>query len=131
MSGHRSTMLLLIKSGADVNTRNWEGNTIMDWIDSWQDETILELVEKKFDHQILEDEKLALEKKREKVLELLTKWEEELPEYVSDADPTPVYADQRESARDERDEIEDLPVPCVDKISSHEEQEQGEAMYAI
>jgi hypothetical protein len=70
-------MLLLIRSGADVNTKNQEGNTIMDWIRNWRDDAILELVKKKFNYQALEDGKLALDQKRERVLELLTKLEEE------------------------------------------------------
>lgn len=93
-------MLLLVRSGADVNTRDQDGETIMNYIELWRDETILELVNKKYDYQILEDEKLALEQKRKRVLELLTKWGEEFPEYNSDADPTPVYADQGESSHD-------------------------------
>lgn len=87
--GHRSTMHILLKAGADVNVKNDEGRTIMDFVDRWQDETLLALVEAKY-----EDDSVAtaimLKEKRGRIRTLLEvaqegspKQEEALPPYTS------------------------------------------------
>jgi hypothetical protein len=72
--GHRSTMILLIENGADVNLMNGEGRSIMDYFEIWKDEEIIELLEKKFNYQAAEVERQLKAQRRQDVLQLLEEW---------------------------------------------------------
>jgi hypothetical protein len=65
-------MLLLIENGADVNAKNQDGRTVMDYADQWrQDETIMRLLERRFNFQAKENERLLAFQRRRSVLRLL------------------------------------------------------------
>lgn len=70
-------MLLLIENGADVNTRNQEGLTVMDFVSRWQDDTLMRLLEKKFDIKAREDERLLASQRRKSVLQFLNDYKME------------------------------------------------------
>jgi hypothetical protein len=70
-------MLLLIENGADVNTRNQNGKTVMDFVGRWQDEPLMQMLEKKFDTQAREDERLLASQRRKSVLQLLNDYKTE------------------------------------------------------
>lgn len=70
-------MLLLIENGADVNTRNQEGLTVMDFVSRWQDDTLMRLLEKKFDTKAREDERLLASQRRKSVLQFLNDYKME------------------------------------------------------
>lgn len=72
--GHRSTMILLIENGADVNLMNDKKQTIMDYLDRWEDEVIIKLLEGRFDYKAQEDEKKLKAQRRQDVLQLLKDW---------------------------------------------------------
>lgn len=64
-------MSILIKAGADVNTINDEGQTIIDFIGYWEDEALVEMVYQKFDFEAVEARKRALEAKRHAIRKVL------------------------------------------------------------
>jgi hypothetical protein len=70
-------MLLLIENGADVNTRNQNGETVMDFVGGWQDELLMQLLEEKFDTQAREDERLLASQSRKSILQLLNDYKTE------------------------------------------------------
>jgi len=86
LEGHRSTMLILLKAGADVNVKNDEGQTIMDFVDRWQDDTLWEIVDNKFDYAAIEASKLLLSEKRQRIRDLLENTAESSDE-LPDAPP--------------------------------------------